>query len=203
VVSDIVAGGNRRTVLTGAVLPHPAARGAADRVTPEQALLVKPGDTISLTVSIEGTDDQRKRITDAITEQLKQNGISVAPGRPVTLTARTEHGPTREQVYERRSFGFGGPPARDVEKVTVTEKITRLFFEAEGKVAWETRTSSGVPMFVSSKQGQSIGQAVAEASQFNVAFLESVRVPAYVPRPSDTPWLGQSKWTMAGVADGQ
>jgi hypothetical protein len=56
-------------------------------------------------------------------------------------------------------------------------------------------------MFVNAKQGQTIGQAVQAASVFNVRFLESVRVPAYVPAVSDTPWLGESTWTIKGVGN--
>jgi hypothetical protein len=192
---------NGRNVLAGAALPHAAAVKAADALDAAGAMLVKPGDAVALTVTIEGTADQQQKIKAAITEQLKQSGIRVDDAAPVKLIARTERGETREQTYERRGAGFGGPFNREAEKVAVTEKITRIFFESGGKVAWESRTSSGVPMFVTSQEGQTINAAVQAASQFNLAFLESVRVPAYVPLPTDAPGLGQSTWTMKGVAD--
>ena len=151
-------------------------------------------------VGIEGTEEQRQKIAVAITAQLKRNGINVAPGRPVKLIARTEQGKTNTQTYERRNFGFG-PPSREVETVSVTEKITRVFFEAGGKVLWENRTVSGTPWHVSAKEGQSIGQAVQAASSFNLAFLESVRVPAYVAKVDEAKPIGASRWSMGGVRD--
>ena len=195
----VIADGSRN-VLAGAALPHAGAVKAADALAAEQALLVKPGDAVSLSVTIEGTAEQQQKIKAAITEQLQQSGIDVADNAPVKLVARTEHGKTREQTYERRGVG-AGPWNRDVGKVNVTEKITRIYFEAGGKVAWESRTSGGVPMFVMSKEGQTINDAVQDANKFNLAFLESVRVPAYVPKPTDAPGLGRSKWTVKGIAD--
>ena len=193
-------GGSVVASTTAATLPHPAALKAADAVVPGQGLLVKPGDAVSLSIGIAGTAEQQQKITAAITAQLEAQGFRVDPAAPVKLIARTETGATTEQEYERR--GFGVPPGRgEREKVSVTEKITRIFFEHNGQVAWETRTSSGVPMFVQSKEGQTIGQAVQEASGFNLAFLESVRVPAFIPIPGGkAPGFGQSTWAPgAGV----
>ena len=64
----------------------------------------------------------------------------------------------------------------DTTTVSVTEKITRVWFESDGKIAWESKTSSGgAPMMVTRKEGQDINAAVQEGSKFNIAFLESVR----------------------------
>lgn len=189
-----------RTLLTAASLPHPAAEQAA-RTVGVQSLLVKPGDTVSLEVAIEGTPEQQKKIADAITAQLRRNGIGVAAGQPVKLIARTEQGKTESRTYERRNFGGFGPPSRETETVSVTEKITRIYFEANGQVAWENRTVSTAPWMVNSKQGESIGSAVNAASSFNLQFLESVRVPVYVPQPAETVGFGQSRWSMGGVKD--
>jgi hypothetical protein len=195
----MLTGGHRaeQTVLSSSVLPHANAVKMADTVKIGEGLLVKPGSAVALSVTLEATPEQQQKIAAAITEQLQKLGIKVDPASPIKLIARTETGKTTEQEYQRR--GIGNPFSRETEKVTVTEKITRIFFEHEGKVAWESRTSSGAPMFVQAKEGETIGQAVQAASQFNVSFLESVRVPAYVPAPIEKPWLGTSAWTTNGV----
>jgi WD40 repeat protein len=189
---------NQRNMLISAKLPHDVAIKTADSVEVAQGLLVKPGSRVSLSVSIEGTPEQQQKITAAMTDQLKQQGITVDPNSPIKLIARTEQGKTTEQEYT--TVG-GAPWDRETQKVTVTEKITRVFIEHEGKVAWESRTSSGMPMFITRKEGQGIQEAVAAASQFNIGFLEGVRVPAYIPRPSDTPWLGESTWGTTGISN--
>ena len=192
---SVLADGGRN-VLVGAALPHAAAVAAADALAGGQRLLVKPGDAVSLTVAIEATPEQQQKIKAAITEQLQQSGIAVADNAAVKLVARTERGKTQEQEYRGR-----GMRHFERDKVNVTEKITRIYFEADGKVAWESRVSSGAPMFVTVEAGQTVNDAVQAASQFDLGFLEAVRVPAYVPAPAEVPGLGQSKWTLQGVAD--
>jgi hypothetical protein len=188
-----------RHALASTTMPHAAAVKAADSMKPGEGLLIRPGAAVALSVAIEATPEQQQKIGAAITAQLQQQGIRVDAASPVKLIARTETGKTTEQEY--RQLGRGPAWNAPTEKVAVTEKITRIFFEHEGKVAWESRTSSGTPMFVSAKEGQTIGQAVQAASVFNVKFLESVRVPAYVPAVSDTPWLGESTWTIKGIGN--
>ena len=189
-----------RTVLTGATIPH-ASAAKVIAAAPPTTLLVRPGTTVSLEVAIEGTEEQRAKIAEAMTAQLQANGIKVAANQPIKLIAKTEQGKTETRTYERRSFGFGGPPAREVENVSVTEKITRVYFDMNGTVAWENRTTSTAPWHLSSKAGESIGQTVSSANQFNLAFLESVRVPAYVAVPSEKVGFGTSRWSIGGVKD--
>ncbi len=188
-----------RHVLGGATIPHAGAVAAADAAVPD--FVVKPGVVVSLAVTVEGTSEQQERIKAAIAAQLKESGINVADNSPVKLIARTEQGQTRQQSYEVRENGRPRAPwDREVKTVSVTEKITRIFFEVDGKVAWESRTSSSAPMFVTMKEGQTVDQAVQGSVGFNMAFLEAVRVPAYVPRVTgDTPWLGESAWTINGI----
>lgn len=193
-----VISNNQQTGLASTRLPHEAAIKVAEEVQVAQGLLVKPGSRVSLSVSIEGTPEQQQKITAAMTDQLKQEGITVDANSPIKLIARTEQGKTTEQEY---STVGGAPWDRETQKVAVVEKITRVFIEHDGKVAWESRTSSGAPMFVTRKEGQGIQEAVQAANQFNLAFLEGVRMPAYIPRPSDTPWLGESTWGSTGISN--
>jgi hypothetical protein len=193
---------DQRAVLASAKLPHDAARKAADQVPVGHGLLVRPGDAVALSVAIEAPADQQQKIIAAMTQQLMQAGIKVDPNSPIKLNARTEQGKTSTQTYEVTQFGR--PFDRKQETVSVTEKITRVYFEFDGKVAWENRTSTGgAPMMVTTRGDQTINDAVQAGSKFNLAFLESVRVPAYIPRASDTPWLGESAWGMSGVSKDQ
>lgn len=189
---SVVSEGNK-SILTSAVLPHKTARAAAEKVAPEQLLLVKPGSTVSLSVTIEGPEDQRQRIVNAITAQLAQHNIQIDNASPIRLIAKTENGKTEQRTYRR----FGGGQ----ETVAVTEKISRIYFEQNGKIAWEARMSTGFLGFVQAKDGQTIAQAVTAANKPNLGFLEQAQIPAYVPRPTETPWLGVSKWTLNGVSD--
>lgn len=192
------AGRQEAQGLSNTKLPHASALKAADALEPTE-MLVKPGDKVTLDLSIEASDDERKRIVAALTKQLTDAGLTIADGQPIRLVARTEQGKTESRVYQRwGGFGPGGPRQ---EAASVTEKITRLAFEVDGKVAWETRSVNFGGGMVSIKQGQSIADAVAAGNTYNTGFLATVHVPAKVPRPVEPEKLGKSQFMFAGPKD--
>ncbi|HEX8915123.1 MAG TPA: hypothetical protein VF796_22420, partial [Humisphaera sp.] len=190
--------GQEPLALVPAVLPTDAARKAIAAAPPADAdMLLRPGMSVTLDVAVAGDDQQVKAAVDAVTAQLKRNNVTVADGQPVRVVLRTEDGKTTEQTF--RSIGPGGG---GTQTVSVTEKITRVFVEADGQVAWEAR-SVYVPTFVNRQQGQTIGDAVGQANnKYNLGFLQNVRVPAYVPKVTEKVGLGSSQWTATGIKDG-
>jgi hypothetical protein len=191
---------DRRIVLVVAALPHAAAKKADDAIQPGKGLALQPGGSVSVNVTVEGTPEQQQRIGAALAEQLKLAGIGVDPASPVKLFARTEAGKTRTQTYQVRKFGDFNT---STETVSSTEKITRVGFEVNGKVAWETSSVTGgwLPMMITTQGGKSLQQAVSDQSKYSSSWLESATLPTYVPMPSEKPWAGASHWTMKGIAD--
>jgi hypothetical protein len=191
---------DRRTVLISATLPSASALKAADKLQLGQALLLRPGGSVSLNISVEGAEEQRQRIAAALTEQLRQSNIQIDPASPVKLFARTETGKTNTQTYQIRKFGSF---ETSTETVSTTEKLTKLGFEYNGKVAWETVNSTGafLPPMVMTTGGKSINQTVQEQTKYSAGFLETVRLPNYLSVPTDQLWAGSSHWTVQGVAD--
>lgn len=187
--------GNNRSVLTSAKLPHDAAKQAASKVSGE-TLVLKPGDSISLSVEIDASDEERKAITQGITAQVEKGGLKIADGSPIRLVLRTEDGKTDQETYRRIGRGFG-----ETETVNITTKITRIFYEKDGKTLWERRTENRVGGMVSAKEGQSINDAVQAASKFNTAFLKSVRVPTKVCATREPLVAGKSTLVLAGPKD--
>jgi hypothetical protein len=193
----------QRVMLVPAELPTDAARKAAkaNAANADANLLIKPGATVSLDIQLSGSQEQIKSATDAINAQLKQAGIKIADNQPVKVAARTEDGKTIERKWQVRNFGPGaGLPTE--ETVSVTEKITRFYVESDGKVAWEVR-SVNAPSMVSRKEGQSVADAVAAANQYNLQFLQTVRLPQYVLKPREPLEYGKSTWLASGVRDGK
>jgi hypothetical protein len=196
----VVTDKDRRTVLVAASLPNASALKLADKLAFGQALALRPGGSVALNITVEGPEDQRQRIAAALTEQLRQSGIRIDPASPVKLYARTETGKTNTQTYEVRKFGSF---ETKTETVSTTEKLTKLGFEFNGKVVWETVSSTGafLPPMVMTTGGKSINETVQEQTKYNAGWLESVRLPNYLPVPTDQPWTGASHWTVQGVAD--
>ncbi|MDB5302719.1 MAG: hypothetical protein JWM97_268 [Phycisphaerales bacterium] len=180
-----------KPALVSAALPHEAARRAALAINLDQEMIIKPGATVSLEVTVAG--EVQQQVIDSLTARLKQAGITVAPNSAVKLVARSEPGETVEMQYHAFGAGFGGN-----QKISVATTKLRLALEtAGGKVLWERRSVTSPPPMLSMKQGQTIEQAVAEAMKPSAGFFEKTRVPGYVPKSQGG--LGKSSLTAAGV----
>lgn len=145
--------------------------------TQESATVVhlKPGTAIACDVSLDSANSGE--IADAMRSSLTKGGLKVADDAPLRLIARTENGKSEERMYE----DIGGPMmSRERLKITVTEKITRLWLEQNGKKIWERSVSAWPGMMIDRKEGQSLPDAVAAANVPNVEWLRNVELPAAI-----------------------
>lgn len=194
---------NDKTTLVSAALPHDGAKRGITRLpqgVDAGAMVLRPGVTVTLEVSIDGPADQQKATRDALAAQLAKNGIAVADGQPIKIVAKTENGATKTQAFKSTAIARPGFQQPEVGEVSVTEKITRVYVEMGGKKAWED-SSTSTPYFVTRKEGQSIADAVSAANTFNLSFLKSVLVPSYVPRPEAVTVQGTSVWAPTGLKE--
>ncbi len=130
----------------------------------------------------------RQAIIDSLKNQIQQNKLVLDDTAPIRITVATEPGKTSEREYRTLGVGSGGP-----QKVSVTEMISKVTIEVDGKKAWESRSVASAGAFMTLKTGQTIEQAIAEASKPNPTFLKSVKLPAYLTKPRDPAWYGSSK----------
>ena len=186
----------QQRALVGFKLPHDDARKMAASLNADQLLAVKPGSQISLNVTVQGTPDEQQKAFQALAAQLQANGMTVANNSPLVLQANTETGKNQEISY--RSFGRGG---RNVEKVNVTEQISRVKLLENGKVLWEAVSVGGAPHFLTMKEGETLQQALAQYQRPNVQFFSQVKVPQYVARPSEAGAYGMSNLTPQGIVN--
>jgi hypothetical protein len=191
-------------VLLSADLPHDAGRRAAAKLgagVDPKSMLLRPGMSVSLDVSVDGPEEQRKGTADLLTAELRRNGITVAEGQPVKMVARVDNGPTFGRIYQAPgSFGPPGPLAEVGFQIAVP-KVTRLAIEVDGTVAWEALTTV-LPDYVRQMPGTPGADVTAAANKFNASFLRSVPVPAYLPKPRDASSpVGNSSWTTTGIVD--
>ena len=125
-------------------------------------------------VNIEGDDAARKGVIDSLTRQLKDRDATIADDAPLRIIVRTENGKSEEREYE----SMGGPSfSREHVKVQVTERITRITIERDGKPIWEARSVGWPPFMIMKKQGQSLADAVHDSNKHNLAFLRAARLP--------------------------
>jgi hypothetical protein len=182
--------------LGNVLLPHEGALALAKTLSPDRLLLLKPGMSITLEVSVDGPEDARQKIESHLKSELASRQIGIAPNQPVKLVASTAPGKTQERAYRR----FGESPWGGGTKVNVTQQIAKLeVLTADGKVAWSAQAISDPGFMLMLKENQSIEQAVAEASKPNLMFFQTVKVPATVTVPREPAWYGSGALTPRGA----
>ncbi len=187
-------------VLANVAVPHEGALALAKQLNGDDLLLLKPGASASLEVNLPGvTAEEQQRVTDHLKKELARIGVTVADGQPVKVVASTSPGKSEERQYRP----VGAPRWGPTSKVTVTEQKARLAIEAAGKTVWESSTMSSVGNFLQMKEGQTVEQAVAEASRPNVGFLLNARLPTALARPREPAWYGSGPLTSAGAGAGK
>jgi len=189
-----VSGNGRDSeALVGADLPHAAAESALKSAMADpNFFLLKPGATVALDLS--GIPDaDRPTVTESVRKSVLAAGFKIAGSAPVTLKASMRRGENREIRYH--TFGTFNDQTYNVQ-----EYVLNLAFVADGKNAWETGTTHlPAPFFVSLKQGQTMADLLKEHDKPGYEFFANVRLPKFVPRPSERPALGSSAVAMQGI----
>jgi len=189
---------SNRHSLHAAVIPHEDALRAAAGIDPEQALVIRPGSTFSLDIRVQGQPAEQQQVQQALADRLAAAGMTVASGAPLVLQATTETGQTREISY--RSFGRLD---RTPEKASVTEQISRVRILENGRTLWESVVTSGAPMALQIKEGQTVQEALAEYQKPSLGFFREVSLPVYLARPAEHGAYGFSTLTPQGVVNTQ
>lgn len=183
-------GGNKSQVLAAAALPESQARQAAQNVVFENETVLRPGMRVSLEVNMPAEGQQP--VINALTANLKHNGVTVAPGQPLKLIAKVEAG--AEHELEIRPFG--APRSNSTMRVRDTNQ-SLVLQGPDGKTVWQRTTVISYPMMVWAKQNQTIEEALAERMKPNYLFFEKARIPAYIPKSRTG--LGTSTLTTEGI----
>jgi hypothetical protein len=173
-------------LFTSVILPDQPAL-LADKKALGGVFLLRPGASVALQVSVNGTDDDRKRITDRLTAQLQEANITISDSAPVKLVAETKNGDTHTQTYRPTSIGQN---SNQTETVSATTTIYSLSYVVDGKPVWAVTSQSGgyLPMFIYHKKDQSAADVIAEENKPKLDFFFNATVPTSIltPQPPET-----------------
>lgn len=179
--------------IVGADLPHAAAEAALKQAMADpNFFLLKPGSTVALDASgIPAAD--RAAVTAALRKRITEAGFKIAASAPVVVKASMSRGQSREIRY--RSFG-----SFNEETHSVQEYVLAVAFVSNGAAVWESKgVHFPAPFFASLKQDQTIAELLRESDKPSYEFYNSVRLPKFIPRPSDQAVLGTSAVTLQGI----
>lgn len=186
---------NRAGGLIPAKVPQNGAQEAlAKALKDPNFFILKPGTSVSIDTSGIGDASQRGTVNRKLTENLAKNGIRVAPNSPVTVAASVAPGKEQEIAYRTMGAGF------QVDKFKVRPQIGSIKFLYDGKVAWETGSST-VPFFdiAHLRKDESLQDHVRQFEKPNYDFFGHAELPKLLTRPTGQPTLGTSQVTLSGV----
>ena len=186
-----------RSVLTSAVLPHPAAADALRTADVASLMSVTPGMSISLDVSVDVPGADRAKIEASLTKRLTESGFVVGAGHPMRLVARTTPGKTVNVVFTKMGA--------EVATRQITELKHRMAIERNGQVLWGTEREysvtgrSGFRM----EPDQTLDEAIAAERAESFAIFDRFRIPSYVQKPSEHGLgFGRTKLGPNGIPPG-
>jgi hypothetical protein len=151
----------------------------------------KPGTTVKLVLEALQDAQERERVRTALTTKLKDRGCEVGPNGTIDLVATAEAGEERDVSYS----GFGFSPFKTYK---VRDYVSKLTFNYQGKVCWQTSGSS-VPGFIQLKEGETIEQVLRRSERPSYAVFQNVELPKMLMKPTGADGLGTSQVTVAGV----
>ena len=178
--------------LASLAVPDAAAKQKASELTIEAVLAVRPGARVTLNINLPGaTDEEVQKVTKAMTDQVKANGMIVTADSPLVLEATILDAGSETKTYSRFGFGGGG------EEVTVNKQRSVLSLAENGKVLWATSGTFGhAPGMVRTRDGQSAQEAVDSGNKSNpVNFFYSAKFPKYLARHHENVAYGRSQLT--------
>jgi hypothetical protein len=154
-------------------------------------LVLKPGTTVKLVLESLQDAQEREKVRAALTAKLKERGCTVGPNGTIELVGTAEAGQERDISYH----GFGISPWKTHK---VREYISKLTFNYQGKLTWQTQGSS-VPGFIQLKEGETIDQVLRRSERPNYTFFEHAELPKVLMKPTGAEGLGTSQVTVSGV----
>jgi hypothetical protein len=197
----VAEGGHRGTAkpaLASDVLPNEKMRTVLKGIKFADEFAVHPGASMSIEVSL--PDPLGEKTMTALKNGLTNNGVIVAEGQPLKVTATTEQGQSREISYRTMGAPRFGPFAGGETKMDVNEVIQKLtIVDADGKKLWERVSLITPPFFLNLKKDQDISAAVSEAMEPKAGFFTQTMLPKFVPKARETAGYGTSHLTPQGL----
>jgi len=176
----------KQVTVTPIALPGPAPLAFLKSLNTDDVMALHPGMAVSVDLNFSADDKKKQEILAAVTGHLTLKNITVADNQPVHFVLTTETGKSEEHTFTN----FSGAPN---QKATVTEQISRIALQVQGKTLWERKTTvnPGNGM-ISHTKDQSLEQAIAALSKPDLAYFTTVDFPTFVPTPHEPAWLGTS-----------
>jgi hypothetical protein len=216
------------TTLVSTALPHRAALELAKKLpSPEELLVVRPGDEVQLDVEVDagiaipeqaakqlnarladlGVTDtggtQGDLIRQVLTAALRDAGFNVVDKSDLVVKAICK--PQPPQTIRVNMGDRFRPRPEDIQERSITPHASYLEMTLGGDTLWKRGFVAQPHMVIYLEQGESLDQALARYTQPNFAIFSNAMFSPYVAKPGKaTPngAYGVSQFTARGIVDG-
>lgn len=188
-------GGKTKMVVGAVALPGPMVYEKEASLNRDSLLLVKSGTPVRVVVN---AGAESERIGKRLEQKLAANGWRIDGNATTTVTAAMSVGSPQTTTYRVGGFGAFGSGGRE-ESVTITPHISSIKIEVDGKIAWQAVTSTGPPMTMFLRDGQTAQSEANKWNQPQLAFFETVTIPKEILDPKFSKGLGATDVTVRGL----
>lgn len=173
-------------VLASASIPDAAAYQVASLQNADDLLVVKPGMTVSIELSLSAAQAERQAILDGLKSRLADGGLEVVEkDGDLKLVGSIRRGTTEDIEY--RSFG-----SFKSTKHKATSQILELAYHVDGEVVWRYTSETHPPHMLHLEKGESIDAALAREMRQDPQHFSRVWLPSHVARCEENQPLGKS-----------
>lgn len=174
----------------GKVACHPlldaATRAKLAAVDPSAQVALKRGDTVRVSYDLQCSGEAQQGLRDNAAKALVNAGLKIADAGTLHIIYKSAPGETREVSY-RRMHG------REQETVQVTEQVTSITIELDGKPIWRGGSSFTGQGFVDIKEGQALGDAINIARERSIIAAGTTTLPDRLLKPAERLSLSELK----------
>jgi len=151
----------------------------------DDVLVLRPGSSISIVMQATLSEVEQRQVNERLLEECAAQGLKVASdGSPLRLVVSTEAGKAEKRSYRRFNTVPWDPSG--LETVTLTPQVSRMRLQYEGQTLWDVSASMDPVFSLQMKPGQSVQDALSEATKPDISIFTQTPMPAYMARlPSD------------------
>jgi hypothetical protein len=189
-----VSDSGKTMIVVGAVgLPGSSVFEKEAGLDRESLLLVKPGTAVRVVVN---AGAESVAIGKRLEQKLHENGWVIDGNAKTTVTATMGIGQTQTTTYRQGFSPFGGGQE---QSVTITPHFSKIVIDVEGKIAWQSGTSTGPPPILFLREGQTAQSEANKWNQPQPSFFDRVDIPKEILDPKFNKGLGSTDVTVRGL----
>ncbi len=200
--------GNRGepTVLSSYEIPHAAAQRVGSQLgSPEDLLLVKPGDKVAIRVDVDRQIGSNAQVGEEIAANLTAAGFTIDTNSPLVVEAVCKRMKSQTIKINKGHRTFR-PRPEDILERTIVPHTSSLTMKLGNEVIWEKGHVARPGMTIWLNEGESVDQALERLTRPNLDLITKAKFSSHIARPgkaSRNGAYGVSQLTARGVVDNE